>query len=882
MSAESSVSAAEGDSPEVRPWLSIVSALYGVEDYLPEFIQSVEDQGRALSNVEVILVDDGSVDNSGKIADEWARRRPDLVRVVHQENAGQSAARNAGTQVARGEWITYPDPDDMLAPGFLASAQAFIGANPSVVLIAAHLMVFNEATGSSLDSHPLRYRFAPGDHVVDLDRVSDYFHLHWASSFLRLDEIRRLELEGDPRVRPVGEDGHFIGRYLLGQTRPLVGIADSVRYLYRKRANASSSIDTSKFMAERFVDPMRYGLLDLIAEARRIKGEVPRWLQTELIYELQWLFRPDLVSGGGSPNAQDLGVADEFHELVGRVLAAVPAEVVESYAATGIPEVIRVALARGYRGEPWHAPTVQFLEYDREERWVKLRYRYVGTVPDERIIVNGQQVYPNTAKRRRVDFAGRAVLWERMIWLPLKGRIRIELDGVRAPLSRSSGAVVTNEVRARDIDRIFGVRPRFARPGAARRTAADRLRQWWNKRFGSDARRRRHVKRVKWLANSWAVKHFFADAWVLMDRDRNSWDNAEHLFRHLRRKNREVNSWFVVRKGTPDWERLKKDGYRRVVSYGSFAWKLLVLNARFIVSSHADDYVLRPAEVEPYGGPRWKFVFLQHGVTHNDISRWLNAKPIRLWITATTAERDFVAGDDSPFVFTRREVIRTGFPRHDRLAQVARDAERHRDTILLMPTWRQYLVGKLASSGRDLVEGFLESEYALRWQELLSDERLRLAASGHNARIIFLPHPELTPYLADWALPEWVEVLSYSAADVQDLIARALVTVTDYSSVVFDAAAVRRPVIYYQFDRDRVFSGGHFLRRGYFDYERDGFGPVVADPEALVENIRAVLDAGVSSLYAERIERTFPRLDGKNCERVVSAIKRVESSMKWR
>jgi cellulose synthase/poly-beta-1,6-N-acetylglucosamine synthase-like glycosyltransferase len=107
MSAESSVSAAEGDSPEVRPWLSIVSALYGVEDYLPEFIQSVEDQGRALSNVEVILVDDGSVDNSGKIADEWARRRPDLVRVVHQENAGQSAARNAGTQVARGEWITY-------------------------------------------------------------------------------------------------------------------------------------------------------------------------------------------------------------------------------------------------------------------------------------------------------------------------------------------------------------------------------------------------------------------------------------------------------------------------------------------------------------------------------------------------------------------------------------------------------------------------------------------------------------------------------------------------------------------------------------------------------------------------------------------------------
>ena len=101
---------------DARPRFTIVSAVYNVAPYLPDFIDSLETQSRGLEGVEILMVDDGSTDDSPQILAAWAERRPGTVRVVTQPNAGQGAARNTGIREARGEWITFPDPDDVLAP----------------------------------------------------------------------------------------------------------------------------------------------------------------------------------------------------------------------------------------------------------------------------------------------------------------------------------------------------------------------------------------------------------------------------------------------------------------------------------------------------------------------------------------------------------------------------------------------------------------------------------------------------------------------------------------------------------------------------------------------------------------------------------------------
>ena len=93
------------------PLISVIIPVYNVEKYLNRCVQSVCNQ--TYHNLEIILVDDGSTDNSGKLCDEWAVK--DLrIKVIHKDNGGLSSARNIGLDNAKGEYIGYVDSDDWI------------------------------------------------------------------------------------------------------------------------------------------------------------------------------------------------------------------------------------------------------------------------------------------------------------------------------------------------------------------------------------------------------------------------------------------------------------------------------------------------------------------------------------------------------------------------------------------------------------------------------------------------------------------------------------------------------------------------------------------------------------------------------------------------
>lgn len=96
--------------------ISIVIPIYKVEKYLHKCIESIIAQ--TYKNIEIILVDDGSPDNCGKICDDYAARDA-RIRVIHKENGGLSSARNAGLDICRGGYISFIDSDDFVSPYFI-------------------------------------------------------------------------------------------------------------------------------------------------------------------------------------------------------------------------------------------------------------------------------------------------------------------------------------------------------------------------------------------------------------------------------------------------------------------------------------------------------------------------------------------------------------------------------------------------------------------------------------------------------------------------------------------------------------------------------------------------------------------------------------------
>lgn len=100
-------------------WLSIIIPVYGVEKYIKKCLDSiVKDNANAISGIEVLVIDDGSKDRSGEIADSYALQYP-FIQVIHKQNAGVAAARNTGIQHARGEWLYFMDSDDWMEKGAL-------------------------------------------------------------------------------------------------------------------------------------------------------------------------------------------------------------------------------------------------------------------------------------------------------------------------------------------------------------------------------------------------------------------------------------------------------------------------------------------------------------------------------------------------------------------------------------------------------------------------------------------------------------------------------------------------------------------------------------------------------------------------------------------
>lgn len=602
-------------------------------------------------------------------------------------------------------------------------------------------------------------------------------------------------------------------------------------------------------------ETLRHGHLALL---RAADGAAPRWLQGLLLGDLQWYYTVDARERAPTV-VVDEPLSQRFHALATEILALVDARAIDALLDRGTAEEVIRAL-HAYRAA---APSTQFRldAFDHAQGLVRLRYHWHGPAPAETFMVDGHAVQPVHGKWRCCRFFQRVLLSERIVWLPIRGgrKLSLKLDGQALPVQTASPhghalLPVSPAVEPLDLEAL-GKRFNPGQGGAHKPAAA-----WpWLK-----------AAVLRSLAALASLRPGFARAWIFIDRDVDADDNAEHLYRWVTKNRPQHNAWFLIRADSPDWARLKAEGFR-LIAPGRWS-RLLYLNAQHVVSSHLDPALggFAPAVHGPL--MRWRFTFLQHGVTKDDMSHWFNGQPMDLLVTCTPDEHASIVDDQTPYVLTTREARRTGFPRHDALLALSRSLPANAvDTLMVMPTWRGNLV---QADDPDPMASFRQSEYAQRWRSLLGSEGLRAVAAAHGLRIVFMPHPNAVPYLRAFDLPAHVQVLTKADIRIQELMCRSAVMVTDYSSIVFEMACLHRPVLYYQYDRARFYGGDHNWRPGYFETARHGFGPMLTVEQQLVDELAAVLanDRRPAPIYLDRMERAFPDRDGRACQRTYEAM----------
>jgi CDP-glycerol glycerophosphotransferase (TagB/SpsB family) len=360
--------------------------------------------------------------------------------------------------------------------------------------------------------------------------------------------------------------------------------------------------------------------------------------------------------------------------------------------------------------------------------------------------------------------------------------------------------------------------------------------------------------------------------WIISDRTSAAGDNGEALFNYLVRNSnarRTYDIYFAIDKKAKDYQRLKSIG--RVVNRFGFRYKLLFLCADKIISSHAEDNIYNAFEdrytnfVDLY---KFDFVFLQHGITKDDLSSWINkyAKNVKLFITATPMEyRSITSGK---YGYDTNEVALTGFPRYDLL-------EDNKDKkMIIMPTWRTNLVPPLnqKTGTRDYSKDFKKSDFFTFYNQLINDDNLQEVLSRLGYTGEFYLHPGLSAQIDDFTSSEYIKVMPFPHSYKQAFSTGSLL-LTDYSSVAFDFAYMKKPVIYTQFD-EKDFFEGQMYSKGYFSYEKDGLGPVEGGYTETIEAVVKLLEhnANMEKKYQKRVDSFFKYTDRKNSERVYKAI----------
>ena len=877
---------------------SVIMAVYMVEEFIEEAIESLVSQTVGFENIQIILSDDGSPDRSGEICDMYKEKYPDNIVVIHKENGGPGSARNAALPYAEGRYVSFMDPDDTVSPDTFERVYEFFSENDAFTdYVAIPMFFFGTRTGA----HHLNSKFNGGTRVIDLFKEPQFSQYSEASAFIKHD-VAVAQKFNERMV--VAEDAQQIIRILIN--KPTLGVVKEGCYNYRRRD--TSLVSTGSTKKEWYCEYLKSFGLSTFDYAMEKFGYIPKFVQHTVMQDMQWKF-----AEAEEPKVLSPEEILEYNSLLMKCLSYIDTDVI--LAQRHLSVECKTEILKMKAKLPFIMSNGKDITYGEDDVMVHrfsnniFQLSFLEFEGDNVVLTARQSVLAMDLEHIEKIYAkvGEEVfesdyleyeLLKTSIGKPVSYWALCRFTIPEEALRKEPECTVALYTKTRDTD----VLSRNVRAGifmpmtTSYNTAfysADGLAFSVTKRGMKVEtvskkqlrRKKRAFFREVWKQNKLgarkailaralaAVYKFFhrKPLWLITDRLNKAGDNGEAFFLHLKKeKFKGADFRFAIGK-CPDYYRLKKQG--RVLDFNSWKYKLLFLAADVVISSQGEDFITNP--FGNYCEPNKdiirvkKYVFLQHGVIKDDLSGWLTRynKNISGFITSAKGEWDSIVNGN--YHYSADQVWLTGLPRFDRLYHD------ERKYITIMPTWRRYLMAGLDNSTGVWKESvsFITSDYFDFYNRLINDERLLSAAAAKGYTVCFMPHPNTITKIDCFKKDERVRFLSINDA-YKDVYAQSNLVLTDYSSAVFDFAYLGKPIVYTHFDKEEFFAGEHVYTQGYFDYERDGFGEVVYDYEATVDMLIEYIenDCRLKDKYRKRIDGFFAYTDRNNCNRILEKI----------
>lgn len=867
--------------------VSVIIPIYNSEKYLEKCIESVLQNQGDISDIEIVLINDGSIDSSPQICEQYAEKYENVL-YISKENEGLSATRNRGIKEAHGKYFLYLDSDDTLLEHTIDKVADFFDEHYDEVDLVTYPQIDILRNGI-LHKH---FRFSILNHsdVYDLYQYP-YITQTRVNVMVKNRGKDNVLFDTTPGFRH--EDSAYNSYVLMDKMK--IGYCDEGGYIYALNDN---NITANYFYAY-YIFETSFDYYEKLF-ANFPQNQVPQYYQSLVLNDISWKLRSSKLFPFHY-------TGEKFQKAYGRIVNLI--KQMDDEMILNHPDV-----------DTYHK--YYFLKLKDENYHIVQQegkfYLYNGQTELEGWRTFGLVIQSFKVRGNQLTIKG-MLRNPASLFLPMKvwveennnkqkhelqtfdttynfQRAKIKVANFRrfvytCDLSKVNQIKFYGEINGQFYKTNF--RNTINSPfdlGKGKNSIIKNTRRFILRKHDINIQELKGTEQVKAIIKEQLIHYKWdkkcvlerikiknsknsSEIWLYNDANTNI-ENGLLQFRHDRKMDDGVKRYYVYDNELEDIRHhFTQEELQYLIRFGSEEHKKLFNKASKILTAYAQINYYCPysaADRKKYMDLwNYELIYLQHGILHATLP-WQYGND-RLNIDKTVVSSYFeLENMVKKYAYSSDELIPSGMVRFDYIDRNAQP----KNKILIAPSWRHYLIGDIVNNRwTPYYDKFTNSEYYKKYVDLFNSSELEKLLDQYDMDIDFKLHPIFEVYMDVFKITNPRIHLVKESVNLSDY----KICITDFSSFVFDFVYCNKPVLYFMPDYTMIKSGMHTYRELDIPLE-NGFGKLAVSPEELVVNIAELLENNCEIMpeYKAKTENFFTCYDHHG-DRTYKAIKGLEA-----
>ena len=816
---------------EMKYDVSVIIPFYNNELYLDECILSVLNQKYDTNKIEIVLINDCSIDNSLKIAQKY-ENLSNVVLINKTKNEGVSSARNDGIKNAHGKYIMLLDGDDYISEDSISLLVDFFDKHYDEVDMVTYPIYLKIKDGRPHIQKKYEY-YDKGSSIYSFDEYP-YVNQTTINVIVKNDK----SVFFDEKLK-VAEDKKFNTTILMKKQK--IGYCDKAQYIYRRYGGGVSQVYNNMFYCfENIV-----GFNEWLIKEYQKNGVIPKYIQGMILNTLSWRFRDDMLF----PYYLEGKEYDDAVERIFSLIKYVDDDMIYNYKNMSLNHKLYfikkknsdVKISLENNCISLFVNDVKIDSFDSAMARVKRNQihgnnlYFMGIFSEDFYDINNAKLYLNIKKKDDSVEKREISLFESKSSYN-KSRVKLfNIMGFEFDLDlsdvKSFKLVLKYFDSYIDVDCVHDV---FA---SSKKYSKKYIINYIKLKRRYAVKKNNFISRVRYcvvpilkfkisfltqMLKTIGVFIPSKDVWLYCDNG--NLDNAYFQFCHDIEQKDNIKKYYVC---SPKSAKLVDKKYQKnIIIAKSLKNKIAFLKSKKIFTSNSS--LISYCPFRSYSKVKdviqYELIYLQHGVLHANLSFLYNKEntEISKIIISTEFEKENLMKN---YGYRSSDLLKFGMPRYD---MISKKTSKIKNRILFAPSWRYYLSIE-GVKGEDI---FKKSNYYKNINSLINDPKFISFLEKNKIYFDIKLHPIFMKYSDFFEYKS--KYINICNTDVN--LKEYKVLITDFSSFQFDFIDNNRPIIYYIPDKSEYSAGLHTYRNLDLPYEK-AFGNLYYDYNDLVEEL---------------------------------------------